>query len=484
VPRPTRETIQTLLIVLALYALVVGAMLVADIVPSRAAFDSKLYHLPTIKQFAQTWPSIDPWDYLSATTPGYHWLLSGVWSLTGGSLRIVLIANALITAGFFALAAWLIARLATGSHGPRWLPVLLCLPLLANNYLLMPGVALLPDAAGWLGVLAMIAICLTTRTTVFTLVTGGVLLLATVLTRQLHVWIAGLFLLALWSPPMDSQVSRRSTSAANSRLGPVALGLIACIPAALMLLLFVRYWEGLVPPRFQGQYPPRGLGGMLLSPAPAFILAVVGALSPFFAGFWGPGLLRLWKDHRFTLLGVCAVGIAVAIFPATNFDYQAGRRTGLWNLAAHFPVLFGHTSVLILMLTTVGALVLACFATLLDSRPRVILLACLLGYAIVMTASAEVWQRYVEPLALLVLVLMSARVTGLHAQSSLRRRLARNLGPLLLAVAFTAVTLRTFKAGVESWGAPAPAPMATDHVGPPPPVVLDAPAKPAGKVFW
>jgi hypothetical protein len=483
-----RAALMSILITLALFALVAGIMLALGSVPSRAAFDSKLYHLPTIEQFSRSWPALDPWDYLSATTPGYHWLLAGVMKVSG-SLTLVLAANAVMSAVFFALAAWLIARLATpmdaaGNVNGRSisslvLPTLLCLPLLANNYLLMPGVALLPDVAGWLGVLAMISLALRSGSTGMTLLAGGLILLATVLTRQVHVWIGGLLLLALWMPVQDT--GRRAGE--GSRFARAGLGILACVPAALVLVLFVRYWDGLVPPRFQGQYPPRGVRDMLLSPAPAFILAVAGAIGVFFIGFWWQGLARMWREHRAVLVLAILASAAVALIPPTTFDYLAGRRTGVWNLAERFPSIAGRTSVLILGLAILGGATLVGFATLLERRTRLILLAALLGYAIVMTASAEVWQRYVEPFVLIVLTLMSAAVLS-RGEASRGRAISRVAGVTLLTIACVGVTVRTFQAGVESWSDPAPAPMDANHIGPPPPVVLEAPVKPTGKTFW
>lgn len=477
----------SILSTLALFAVVAGVILVLGQVPSRAAFDSKLYHLPAIQQFAKTWPALDPWDYLSATTPAYHWLLAGVMK-AAGSLTPVLIASSLFAAGFYSLAAWLITRLAepTDPSDARarslvatLLPTLLCLPLLANNYLLVPGIALLPDVAGWLGVLAMLALALRSPSVPATLLLGSLILLATILTRQVHVWIGGLLLLALWLP--THAADRRGVE--GSRVLRTLLGLVACVPAAVALLLFVRYWEGLVPPRFQGQYPPRAVRDMLLSPAPAFILAVAGALGVFFVGFWWQGLIRLWREQRPLLALAVLACAAIALLPPTTFDYLAGRRTGLWNLAEKFPSLGGRTSLLILALAMLGGVTLASFSSLLERRTRLILLAALLGYAIVMTASAEVWQRYVEPFVLIILILMSA---GTLARSTRSRGMdaARAAGLLLLTLACAAITVRTFQAGMESWTDPAPAPMDANHMGPPPPVLLEAPIKPAGKTFW
>lgn len=478
----------SILSTLALFALVAGIMLALGIVPSRAAFDSKLYHLPTIEQFARDWPALEPWDYLSATTPGYHWLMAGVMKASG-SLTLVLVTNALIAALFFALAAWLIARLATpidaaGAAHRRptrtlFLPTLLCLPLLANNYLLMPGVALLPDVAGWLGVLAMIALALRSGSTGVTLLLGGLILLATVLTRQVHVWIGGLMLLALWMP---MHVAGRRVDE-GSRFARVGLGVLACVPAAVALVLFMRYWDGLVPPRFQGQYPPLGLRDMLLSPAPAFILAIAGAIGVFFVGFWWQGLARLWRENRELILLAILASVAIAFVPPTTFDYLAGRRTGLWNLAQKFPNIAGRTSTLILGLAILGGVTLTGFAALIERRTQLILLAALLGYAIVMTASAEVWQRYVEPFVLIVLTLMSAAVVA-RGEASRGTATARIAGVALLTLACAGVSVRTFQAGVESWSDPAPAPMDANHIGPPPPVMLEAPVRPAGKTFW
>jgi hypothetical protein len=194
-------------------------------------------------------------------------------------------------------------------------------------------------------------------------------------------------------------------------------------------------------------------------------------------------LARLWREHRALLILALLASAAVTLLPPTTFDYLAGRRTGLWNLAEKFPSFGGRTSLLILALAMLGGVTLAGLAIQLDRRTRLILLAALLGYGSVMTASAEVWQRYVEPFVLIILILMSA---GTLARSDRSRTIdaARAAGLVLLTLACAAITLRTFQAGMESWSDPAPASMDANHIGPPPPVMLETPIKPAGKTFW
>lgn len=536
----------TVAVVVGVFLVVAGSFIVARVIPNRAVFDQRHYHQPTIEAFAKEWPVIDVWDYLSATTPGYHWVLAGVARIFGAGVSGLQLCSMLISAGMFAVLAWMVTKglresgnvvltpeetprgpggeigsSTTFAH-PKPLPkggvfdtLLLCLPLLCCNYLLIGGIALLPDNAGWLGVFAILALALHAKSMRLLCGAGCLVLLALVLTRQVHIWTCGLLVLAAWLGFARSGFESQSTEALLSpkRFSRGLVALAACMPALVVLALFVRYWGGLVPPRFQLQYPPKPVWQFALSPALAFILCVSALIGAFLAGFWWQGFRLLWARYRLLLACVVIAGLVITIVPPTNFDYLAGRRTGLWNLTRHACVLFGRTSVLIAALAPIGGVVLASFVVLLRERGLArdawILLATLAGYAAVLTASNEVWQRYVEPLVLVVMVLLSARVGFDAAPPSARSvvggqrdkersipsrgsdRLSpvggtgvRYAGVIGLSLALLVVAFKTFSVGLEKLSDPPPPAITPEHSGPTPPVLLSRPEKPAGKAFW
>ena len=514
--RGVASSFLTIAVVVGVFLVVAGSFIVAQVIPNRAVFDQRHYHQPTIEAFAKDWPSIDVWDYLSATTPGYHWVLAGFVKVFGAGVAGLQVVSMTISAGLFALVAWMVSR-GMGSQDlerdtqstladPKPLPppaggafrgALLCLPILCCSYFMVGGIALLPDNAGWLGVCAMLALALHAKSMRVLCGVGGLVLLALVLTRQVHVWTGGLLVLAAWLGVAGNAAQQQvGFDFSARRFSRAAIAAIACVPALIAVAMFVRYWGGLVPPRFQMQYPPKPVSQFFVSPAPAFILCICAIFGIVLSPFWWRGLRTLWVRMRWVLGVVVIASLVVAIVPATNFDYLGGRRTGLWNLTQHFPVLFGRTSVLIAGLAPIGGVVLASFVVSLRERGKtrdaMLLLATLGGYALVLTASNEVWQRYVEPLVLVVMMLMCARVgfTPLTSEQVLEKQsfwhgtLARRASVEALSIALLAITFKTMSVGLEKLSDPPPPPITADHIGPTPPVLLPRPEKPVGKSFW
>jgi len=490
-------------VVLALYTVLAVCMIASRRAPSRVAYDQRLYHEDAVRQFAAQWPAIDVWDYQSATTPGYHVTLGLVARYVSDERWALQCAGMLWTGLFMGLWAWVVGR-----RAPWPMAIALALPMVLSNYQLLPGAFLLPDAAGWLGVLAILAIALRPRVTAPWLVACGAILVYTVLMRQIHAWTAGLVLASTWlsTPANDDEAPGEPPLAKQlfGDLGPRVrrtLIAIACIvPAAVLLFLFLRYWGGLVPPRFQEWYRPRTPTQMALSPSLVYLLAVVGAYSPFYAASWFPALVRAWNERRDAMLLIAAAGVVAALIPPTAPDYDEGRRTALWELAKRFPIIADRWSLLMIGLAVLGSIVLG--ALLLAQRPRqrLILLAAFLGMAAALSASVEVWQRYTEALVLMVVTIACCHVAaesertadaGEHRLGSKTRRgggtirAARVAGPALLGVVLGLGTLRLMTRNTLDIDGPPPPAKAPDHHGLfDPPVLKPRPEKPAGRSFW
>jgi len=496
-------------ILVVLFALLAGVIILSQRVPSRVAYDQKLYHVPSIQQFADALPAFDPWDYLSATTPGYHLFYALAYRATGGSLLALQLLSTVIAGGFFWLLAALIARslsrdptITTDSPtvpSPRSLVCLfacslaLCLPLLTSPYTLYPAVFILPDMLGWLCVLILLAIALRYRITLPLLALASAVLVMLVLTRQIHIWVAGPLVLAcfLQSPAFDTSAKAPGAlarSLARSLFSPRAFAYAALVtlPAVITLAIFIRYWGGLVPPRFQGWYPTRTLVDMALSPAPAFFLTMMGIYGCFFAGYLLEPARRMWQQHRAWLLAALVFGAIVAIVPATTYDYDEGRRTGIWNIAARLPVIAGHTSPLLLAGSIWGALVLATLLSVQLPRRGLILLCTAAAYCAAMSASQETWQRYFDPMVLMLLALLCAGAVITPAAYTTRlERTMRIAGPGLLALLLLVQsTLPFVRADVTTMQAPPPPAKSENHQGAEPPVLFAPPIKPANRVFW
>ncbi len=440
---------------LAGFTFTLGAgLILSQRISSRAAFDQKIFHGPAIVQFMEQWPHFDFWHYLSATTPGYHLLMAAIGKLTGGSVLVMQWATLLIATTLSGLLGT-----AAGRFVRPGLAVALAIPVACSMYTVQSSAWLLPDNLGWLGVLIVLLIALRDRPTARSLALGGLALFALVWVRQIHVWTAGLLWLTA-ALPTGSAPAQPCTSALftpvearpqrptllpdiPAQLKALSYAFALTLPGIIVLFAFMWYWQGLVPAVFRGVY--HGLN----TSAGVFILATLGSYSPFFMLIWWKPLRSLWRQHRAWLIGPVLIVLLFAIAVPTDDNYAEGRRTGLWHIAAVLPVIAGRISPFMVALTLLGATAIAALASAIHVRQRLIFLAAIAGYAAVCTANHDLFQRYVDPFALLLLALMSAMAfAGGHADTPPQPGPVawrwRAVGPGVLALALLAIFFRGF----------------------------------------
>lgn len=393
----------------------------------RAASDMINYHEPAIRTFARQWPQFDLKDYLSATTPGYHIALAT-------AARWVSPATAAIQFAGLLFAVQLVISLTTfgTSRVGNREGLALAAPFAASLYVFVSGAYLLPDNAGWLGVLLVLIVALRERQTWTWLVMGGLALAALVFTRQIHLWAAApLWAAAFFNPPVSDVAPSIAT-----RCKAGAFALLITMPAFIIVAYFYKLWGGLTPPMFKDFHA----SGVNLA-APAFLLALAGGLSPFFIRWWWPSLSNMYRTCRWIAPTAIVIGVAFAIIPATTYDQHAGRWGGvLWDVARKLPVIGGRTSALILILAPLGALVIASLLWGM-SRQRVtaaVTLTTLLAFTAAQAASYQLWQRYNEPFVLMVLALACPLQAPSLSMVPLLRRAAWL--PIVLAAGFAAMT--------------------------------------------
>lgn len=407
-------------------------------IPARARYDQLLYHEPAIRGFLAQWPTFDFYDYLSATTPGFHILMACIGKLFGANTALLQVAGAVIGAGFVGTVAAAAACRTTLLRA-----VCFTLPLACSLYVFTSGAWLLPDNLGWLGVVLVLLVALRDRPSVGWLALGAIALLGLVFTRQAHLWAAAPLWAAafLRSTTSDAQGEGESLRRVVSedlptKMGRMLVAVALTLPAFVLVWMFVRLWGGLTPPRFHLQH-----GSINVASVP-FFLSIFGGLSVFFLPTLLPRLVGVVRDRpRLVLIGVAC--LLAAIIPPTNFDYLAGRRTGLWNIVQKLPVIAGHTSPLVVVLTVWGGLCLAAWLSAFDLRRRLVLLVALAGFWAALAANVELWQRYVEPFVLVLLALFAAQASG--PSPDRRPGLMRNaeyVFPILLAIAFVGLNVR------------------------------------------
>ena len=459
--RPRAPRAWLLAAVAALVVLLVPSwgLIVSGFTKGRGAFDQLNYHEQVVRTFAEQLPAPDYRDYLSATTPGYHTLLAVVARVVSDERWVLQLAGSLFTVGLVVVLAWGVtsgAARGSAAHRERGLlagasgsdgdtlarargSIVLLLPVVASMSVFYAATWMLPDNAGWLGVLVVWLLALRPRFDVVTLVGGGLALAALVLVRQIHLWPLALLLTAAWlGTPRDTDTPfdfaadlRELFTDIPAKLGRVGLALLAGVPAIAVLVYFWSLWgHTLTPPVFEDRH----VGGNLT--APAFVLTVFGACSVFFLPYMLDGLGRLWVRHTWLLVLAAGVGLAIALVAPTTRDYTHGRYSGLWEIVRHLPAPMGR-SVLIVPLTVLGSVLLAAWCVTLGRRDRWIMLAAMVAFIAAQCASFKLWQRYTEPMVLIWLALAAARVPPPRSGAGEGWRL---VGPVMLAILMAAIT--------------------------------------------
>jgi hypothetical protein len=396
----------------------------------RGAWDATVYHEPFIRQLAADFSRFDLSNPLTATTPGYHLLLAALSQIGLGSTLALRLVTALFGGLLIAtLAAWLTRRVRPVDA------LLLSLPLAASIYTFQASAFILPDNPAWLLVFVVIALCLRDPPGRTRLLLASVLIAVLVFTRQVHLWAAGVVWLAAWLGV--SRTDPGLFTAPRRRIPRTLLSMAATLPAVAIVAWFIHHWGGLTPPRFQGDMH----GG---NPAtPAFILVQIVVLTIGFGPWLLPAVLRAARDHAEVLLAAAALGLLLALIPATTTDPEAGRYSGWWALNAKAPVLFGRTSALFLILSPLGAVLIAGPLLALPHRARWTLLGTLTAFTMAQSATFFSWQRYHEPFLILFLAMLAGlQPPQLRATPFARLRLPAMAALCLLLAAISAQALR------------------------------------------
>jgi hypothetical protein len=399
---------------------------------TRAQADQDTYHLRAILTFAKEWPAFHFDDYNSSTTPAYHLVMATVARFVTEDVRALRVVGVLFAVGLVMALAIHMSR-----RTPPWTAVALCLPVMCSMYVLSSGAWLLPDDAGWWALLASLLIALRPLSTQGAYVAAGVSFAVLVATRQSHVWMAAVFLLAAWFGPAD--ISAEPTRVRVRRCLNMGLALM---PGMLLLGWFVWRWNGLMPPSMAAEiergWQPASRGIHIKGPnfaVPATVLAVTGAAAIFYLGFF----LRRRISWLATGCGAVA-GLLAGVLPVTSYS-NGVRSSGVWNLVRILPT-YADRSVLIIVLSTLGGAMIGIMLGRLPRRDALLWLMCWAGFVAAQTVNPSAFQRYYEPFVLIALALTVARI----AQSSpnLPPPKWAPIGPVILAAGLALVSARTF----------------------------------------
>ncbi len=487
----------------------------------RYAWDQVNYHEKVIRTFIDQWPAPDLSNYLSATTPLYHLLLASVGKFISVSPAALQFTGMLFSLGLMVTFALSLARQVTAVR-----VFIFTLVLMSSLYVFPAAVWMLPDNAAWWGVLGILLISWRCRFDMTLVAGGGVLMVLLVLTRQSHLWAAAALWASAWmsldarrphphqslrsplgkveearrnagGPTAPQENSRGGVQGANEsaatatdddeplprgtlrrifthpgrRLARTLIVMLATLPAFAIVAWFRHIWGGrLYPPVFDIQlnYPPN-------ISTPVFIFAVFGAINVFFAGFLLPRLAVLWRYAPALAIGIATAMIGVAALAPTSLSEADGRFGALWTIGAKFPVV-QERSLLIIALAVWGGFALLGWCAALQRGPRIVVLIALAGFIAAQSIGHLAFQRYSEPMLLILTLLLAARTPEWPGPKWLHP--FKTLGPALLAIlmgAYTAADLRRAKPVVDEGTSLQWVPGLPGHAQPPRPTTPTSP---------
>ena len=338
-------------------------------------FDETNFYLPAIHRIRVDWPRLNvSTASLSATAPGYQYILASLSFLTGPGVLALRCWNLVISLGL-PVVLWFAWPAASESR----LRICALLPLVGGCFFIRAASNLMTDNAALLATTASLSLILLPGRKRGVALSGVCAALA-VFIRQITIWIEAPLLLRLLG------------------LGRNAPWW-ALLPAPAVLGWLVLSWGGLVPPAWQT------VSGIGYAAAP-YQLAVLGVLGLFYLASAGPDW-RCELGNRWNWAGA-ALGLIVALAGPTAPSYEAGRWGGyFWNAAEHLPVI-AQRSVLFLVLGPVGGWVLIALARRLwteaGTETTAIWLAVLGSFLATGLLNRQVHQRYYEPVLLVVLI--------------------------------------------------------------------------------
>ena len=367
------------------------------------AKDQELFHLPTIRIFAEQFPAVQLNDARVATGPLFHVVMAPIERyVTGDRLLLQLIAMV------FSVACVLVMfRVVTHWVG-RWMALAIVLPFALSNYVVQSAAWLNTDNMALIFVILTLAASLAIMTRHGGFVIAGVAALLAVWVRQVDLFLAGVVMLAgilaaAVQPPGTAVLRfprELSASARRTILGATGATALTVVGS---LALFVA-WGGLTPEFFRHQ------SGFSPSAWP-FTLALLGLFGTPYLLATGASLgdivRPLYTDARVAAATLLLVVIG-SIVPLATGDAAGG---GLWRVLHTAPTIAERSPLLGLL---AGWGVLGTFAWwrihVRNGRAResLLLLVALLGLTLANTVNQAVYQRYFEPQLLVLLAFLTA----------------------------------------------------------------------------
>ena len=351
--------------------------------------DMVRFHLPQINYFISHPLAALDYPSTGATMPGHHLLFA--WLARAAGYTAVTETTWTLRLAHWALAAGMVAggwAIAARLCGQPWRALVLTLPLAASPYVLGAAIWITTDDAALLHYTLLLA-ALTFRPDRPMLAAAAALLLAS--WRQIYLPVAA-----------------AAAFFARPRRHRLLWALLAPLPAVLVVALYVHRWGGFTP-KIAQQYNEL----TFRSSVPLQALALTGLFTiPYIAVLASP-VVRALERRR--LAWAAAVGalaaLALWLGGPSAYDGEDGRWGSIvWLLARWTPVVAGRSPVVLVLAAAGAAVIATLLAHAAVTRQRPVELGMLLLCFAGISAQVFAWQRYVEPVVLLTLAIVAARI--------------------------------------------------------------------------
>jgi hypothetical protein len=137
------------------------------------------------------------------------------------------------------------------------------------------------------------------------------------------------------------------------------------------------------------------------------------------------------------VLVVGLIGLLLGVLPHSGYSYEQGRYGGWWNLIGKLPD-FADRSPVYIVLSLLGSLCLLLWLSLATGRDVWVWVGILIAFTLAQSANHASWQRYHEPMLLMMMVLVIARSPML-----VRIRVRAMGGAIVLALILGSITTLT-----------------------------------------
>ncbi len=256
--------------------------------------------------------------------------------------------------------------------------------MIFSLYIHPNGVWLVPDNLAWLTVSILLILPATGRPpTIPYFACSGLVLLIAVSVRQPNIWLASI----PWATGLSYLLFTNFQK--QKKLFCIGSAILCTVPAFLLLWYFYSIWGGLVPPTVQARHE-RSLSYCV----PPFFFSIFFVYSIFYAPILFSAVKGLLNRRAYSWIASGALlGFLIAVFPATDYNWEQGRFSGFWNFIRLAPTI-GHTSVLLIITSSLGGAVFFSWLLLLKKEFRVIIFFSSLAFTLALIPNALVLERY------------------------------------------------------------------------------------------